>query len=98
MSEASGAVASLERRLPLGIPGLDEIFFGGLIPRRCYLLAGQPGAGKTIFAFQWLREMRRQGLRAQYISLAEAGGEVSRNMEAFGWDLAGIELLDLTPN
>lgn len=97
MSEASGLAASLERRLPLGIPGLDEIFLGGLIPRRSYLLAGQPGAGKTIFAFQWLREMQRRGLRTQYISLAEAGGEIRRNMATFGWDLAGIELLDLTP-
>ena len=98
MAEGTAVAAALERRLPLGIPGLDEIFLGGLIPRRSYLLAGQPGAGKTIFAFQWLREMQRQGLRTLYISLAEAGGEIRRNMAAFGWDLAGIELLDLTPH
>jgi len=97
MSETTGGAESLQRRLPLGVPGLDEILFGGLIPRRCYLVAGQPGAGKTIFALQWLREMQRQQSRTLYITLAEPVEQVRRNMSAFGWQLEGIDMLDLTP-
>jgi hypothetical protein len=29
-----------------GIPGLDAVLYGGLIPRRLYLVDGNPGAGK----------------------------------------------------
>jgi KaiC/GvpD/RAD55 family RecA-like ATPase len=41
-----------QQRTASGIPGLDEILEGGLIPQRTYLLVGPAGSGKTVFSFQ----------------------------------------------
>lgn len=86
-----------EPRVPTGIPGVDEIFFGGLISQRSYLLVGSAGSGKTVFSVQWLLEGRRRGERLLYITLTEPGNDIQRNMTSFGWQMEGIELLDLTP-
>ena len=86
-----------EERVPSGIPGVDEIFHGGLIPQRTYLLVGSAGSGKTVFSVQWLREGRRRNEKLLYITLTEPAGDIQRNMETFGWQLEGIDLLDLTP-
>jgi replicative DNA helicase len=44
-----------------GIPGLDAVPYGGLIPHRLYLVDGNPGAGKTTVALQFLLEGVRHG-------------------------------------
>lgn len=87
----------VEPRVPTGIPGVDEIFYGGLVPQRSYLLVGGAGSGKTVFSVQWLMEGRRRGERLLYITLTEPARDIERNMASFGWQLEGIELLDLTP-
>ncbi|MGB8644830.1 MAG: ATPase domain-containing protein [Anaerolineae bacterium] len=86
-----------EQRTTSGIPGLDEILEGGLIPRRSYLLVGAAGSGKTVFSFQWLMEGRRHQERLLYITLTEPADEIERNMATLGWTTAGMDLLDLTP-
>ena len=43
-------------RSSTGVPGLDEILRGGYIPARIYLVEGDPGAGKTTMALQYLLE------------------------------------------
>jgi len=40
------------RRLPSGVPGLDEVLGGGLPEYSMYVLAGGPGTGKTTLAQQ----------------------------------------------
>src|SRR5688572_33464115 len=40
------------RRLPTGVPGLDQILGGGLPEFSFNLIAGTPGAGKTTLAQQ----------------------------------------------
>src|ERR1700694_5067522 len=40
------------RRLPTGVPGLDEILGGGLPEFSFNLIAGAPGSGKTTLAQQ----------------------------------------------
>lgn len=62
-------------RIVTGIPGLDEILNGGFIEHNSYLLVGQAGTGKTIFAIQWLLAGRRQGKRGLYIALGELRGK-----------------------
>src|SRR5687767_1091650 len=40
------------RRLPTGVPGLDQVLGGGLPEFSFNLIAGAPGAGKTTLALQ----------------------------------------------
>ena len=87
----------MEERMPTGIPGLDEAVHGGLITQNSYLIVGGPGTGKTVLSFQWLLEGVRRGESALYITLAEPGGKIERNVGSFGWRLEGVELIDLTP-
>ena len=88
----------VSERVSVGIPGVDYILDGGLLQGRAYLLAGSGGTGKTIFSLEWLlagRDAEQSGL---YITLSEPTGDVSDNIRAFGWNLDGIDILDLTPN
>jgi len=87
-----------ETRVPTGIPGLDEILHGGFIPRHTYLIVGSAGSGKTILSLQWLLEGLRRGEKCLYITLAEPESEVKRNVTGFGWNLNGLDLLDLSPS
>jgi circadian clock protein KaiC len=50
-----------ERRVPMGIPGLDEMLGGGLPMGYSLLLVGPSGSGKTIFATEFLAEGVRRG-------------------------------------
>src|ERR1700728_1823083 len=48
-------------RLQTGIAGLDDILHGGLQKGFLYLIEGNPGAGKTTLALQFLLEGARHG-------------------------------------
>ena len=41
-------------RLSTGVPGLDDLLDGGLLPRLSYLVRGGPGTGKTLLGLQYL--------------------------------------------
>lgn len=43
-----------EARLSVGVPGLDAILNGGLLPDRSSMIRGGPGTGKTILGLQYL--------------------------------------------
>lgn len=43
-----------ESRLATGVPGLDELLGGGLLPGRSTLIKGPPGSGKTTLGLQLL--------------------------------------------
>jgi circadian clock protein KaiC len=81
---------------PTGIAGLDDVLAGGL-PADCfYLVQGDPGAGKTTLALQFLREGVRRGERVFYITLSETTAELEKVARSHGWTLAGIPLLELS--
>ena len=42
------------KRISTGVPGLDEILFGGLISNQTYLVKGQPGSGKNTLGLHFL--------------------------------------------
>ncbi|HAF69771.1 TPA: recombinase RecA [Candidatus Acetothermia bacterium] len=86
-----------DKRVCTGIPGLDEALLGGFLPGRTYLVVGSPGTGKTILSVQWLRAGAARGERSLYITLAEPISELKRNLAGLGWDLRGIDLVDLSP-
>jgi circadian clock protein KaiC len=87
-----------EARVSTGVPGCDEILCGGLLPARSYLLAGAPGAGKTIFSLQWLWHGQLAGERCMFITLAERAQEIAGDADSLGWSLAQFEVVDLSPS
>src|SRR3984957_116413 len=82
-------------RAKTGIAGLDEILHGGLIPERLYLVDGNPGAGKTTLALQFLQEGVRAGERCLYVTLSETAEELKAGAHSHEWSLAGIEIVEL---
>lgn len=87
---------SNEQICTTGIPGLDNILGGGL-PRNCtYLVQGDPGAGKTTLALQFLLEAVRKGESVFYITLSETEAELLKVANSHGWSLESIPLLELS--
>lgn len=82
-------------RISTGVAGLDDILQGGLLPRRLYLLDGNPGAGKTTLAQQFLLEGLRRNERCLYVTLSETEAELRQGAASHGWSLDGIEIIEL---
>lgn len=57
------------RRLPTGVPGLDEVLSGGLPEFSFNLIAGAPGAGKTTLAQQIMFALASQERPAIYFTV-----------------------------
>lgn len=91
------------QRTPTGVKGFDELVEGGFPSESLILLAGNPGAGKTTFAAQFIYEgATKFGERGVYVCFAETKRAFLRNMLRFGWDFERLEkeercsILDLT--
>jgi circadian clock protein KaiC len=87
--------SSPSNRCKTGIPGLDDILDGGLIAQRMYLLDGNPGAGKTTFALQFLLQGASEGEKCLYVSLSETVQELRAAAASHAWSLDGIEIVEL---
>ena len=57
------------RRLPTGVPGLDDLLGGGLPEFSFNLLAGTPGSGKTTLAHQIMFSLARPDRRALFFTV-----------------------------
>jgi circadian clock protein KaiC len=82
-------------RTSSGVPGLDDVLHGGFIPGRMYLVDGNPGAGKTTLALQYLLAGVKAGERCLYITLSETRAELLDGAASHGWALDGIEIVEL---
>ncbi len=83
-------------RMPTGVAGLDDILGGGLPPERMYLIDGTPGVGKTTLGMQFLLEGVRRGERGLYVTLSETREELDAVAESHGWNLKGIDVIELS--
>jgi circadian clock protein KaiC len=59
--ESAIKVAKGEQRVPMGVPGLDDMLGGGLPVGYSLLVVGPSGSGKTILATEFLAEGVRRG-------------------------------------
>ena len=87
--------AAASDRALTGIAGLDAILGGGLPTNHLYLIDGEPGAGKTTLALQFLLEGARNGEKGLYVTLSESAAELRGVAESHGWDVGAIELYEL---
>ena len=85
-------------KVKTGVPGLDEMLDGGLIPSRTYVVSGASGTGKTTLALQFLIEGSRRGERVMYVALDEPPNEVKENVKSFSWDIGRVQVFDATPD
>ena len=80
-------VAGLQKQRT-GIPGFDEITGGGLPAGRPTLACGSAGAGKTLFAMEFLvRGATLYNEPGVFISFEETSEELATNVASLGFDL-----------
>jgi len=77
--------------LKTGIPGLDEIFEGGIRRSNSILVSGCPGTGKTIFSIQFLYEGAKMGEPGLYITTEEKASEIKSYANSLGLNLEKFE-------
>ena len=84
-------------RLSTGSAAFDRILGGGLPVRSLSVIAGEPGAGKTLFALQVLFHLARQGKKGIYFTtLSEPSLKLIQYMQQFSFfeeKLIGKELV-----
>jgi circadian clock protein KaiC len=73
-------------RLSTGSPAFDRLLGGGLPCRSLNVVAGEPGAGKTLFALQMLFHLARQGKKCLYLTtLSEPSLKLVSYMQQFSF-------------
>ena len=69
------------------VPGFDDLFTEGGIPRRnCVLVAGGTGTGKSTLCRQICYNLVTREKHCMYVSFEESIEKIERSMIAFGWD------------
>lgn len=84
-------------RLSTGIPGLDEVLDGGLVPAKAYLLRGGPGTGKTTLGLHFLATGVANGEKTLFITLGEPVEQIRKNAANIGFEPDTVAFLDLSP-
>ncbi|HEY3205111.1 MAG TPA: DNA repair protein RadA [Thermoanaerobaculia bacterium] len=80
-----GEIASEENpRLTTGLPGLDRVLGGGLVPGSVVLLGGEPGIGKSTLLLQAGRGLAAQSRDVLYASAEESAQQVRLRGERLG--------------
>jgi circadian clock protein KaiC len=78
-----------ERRVPTGVPALDEMLGGkGFYAGSSVLISGPPGSGKTSLAVAFADETCRRKGRALYWATEESPDQIIRNSRSIGYDLS----------
>ncbi|WKB51195.1 ATPase domain-containing protein [Eleftheria terrae] len=94
----SGSSPSSAPFISTGVAELDRILGGGITPNRLYMIEGIPGSGKTTLGLQFLQAGARMGEAVLYITLSETEEEVRAIAGSHGWDLAGVQILQVVPD
>ncbi len=84
--------------MPFGIPEIDEMLEGGLVPHRPYLIVGPSGTGKTTLALQFLCEGIRRGEPGLYVTIEDPPNEVRFDHRALPPEIDRIDVFDAIPD
>ncbi|MCL1907826.1 MAG: DNA repair protein RadA [Holophagaceae bacterium] len=77
-------------RSPVGLPELDRVLGGGVVPGMVVLLGGEPGIGKSTLLLQWAAKIPGQTL---YASGEESERQIRIRAKRLGTELPNIHLL-----
>lgn len=89
-------------KVTTGIEGVDRLLSGGLPKGKSYLIAGEPGTGKTLFCIQYLLEGAKKGEKSIYISIDERPEHIIFDAESMGWPIrtyledGSLTIIDVT--
>jgi circadian clock protein KaiC len=79
-------------RMKTGIPGLDQMLYGGFLPQTANLIEGAPGTGKSTFGMQFIYNGIVDSNEAGIIlTFEEFPQQYYRDAAAFGWDFKKLE-------
>jgi len=78
-------------RIPTGVPELDRVLGGGLVPASLVLVGGEPGVGKSTVLLMALREMSA-ARKVLLVSGEESAAQVKLRAERLGGS-ANVEIL-----
>jgi circadian clock protein KaiC len=76
-----------------GIEGLDAMLFGGIVEGNQMMLAGGPGAGKTLLSFEFLYRSAKMGVTSVLFALEEDPQRVIANAKEAFSDFKDIDQL-----
>jgi len=79
-------VVKKPRKVPTGIPGLDDLLEGGFIPNSIVMVSGETGSGKTIFCTQFIWNALCLGENGVYVTLQQSPEEIKNDVDTFGRD------------
>lgn len=79
-------------RVKTGIPGLDEMLYGGFLPQTANLVEGAPGTGKTTLGMQFIYHgIVACGEPGLILTFEEFPQQYYRDAASFGWDFRQME-------
>jgi circadian clock protein KaiC len=87
--ETAIKVSIEEQRVPMGVPGLDEMLGGGLPAGYSLLLVGPSGCGKTILATEFLAEGVRRGEPGVIAAFEKSPSQLLGNKKLYSLVQAG---------
>src|SRR5215210_2131568 len=79
-------------RIPTGVPELDRVLGGGLVPASLVLVGGEPGVGKSTLLLTTLGAIAAGGRRALLVTGEESTAQVKLRAQRLG-GAEGVEIL-----
>jgi KaiC/GvpD/RAD55 family RecA-like ATPase len=84
---------SIGDRLSTGITGLDGLLYGGIPLTNQVLIAGGPGAGKTLLCFEIMYRAAKAGTPSLFITLEETVEDLLKNVKSAFPEFTDIDQL-----
>jgi DNA repair protein RadA/Sms len=78
------------RRISAGLPGVDRVFGGGIVPGSVTLLSGEPGIGKSTLLLQVLAGVAAGGRHCLLVSGEESHAQIAARAARLG--IAGADI------